>query len=442
MSVARFGMLRTAADGQRDPAAGSAPLAYGALGFALAFAALPVYVHVPALYVAEAGLSLASVGLTVLVVRLFDGFSDPLIGYACDRQRSRTRPIAWALPLLAVAFPLLLAPPEAGALVWLALTLLLVTLAWSVMTISYNAWAAEVSPVAGTRTRWVAAREAFSVVGIMVAAALPGLLADDERQGLMRLAWVFVPALLICGLVTLRRAPLPPTRGALADGGMPSMRATILSVPSDPRLRRLLLLFAANGIAAAIPATVVLFFIADVLQTEASSGVFLLAYFGAGATGMWGWVRLADRLGNLRTWLAAMLLAVASFGWAATLGAGDTAAFVMICLVSGLAFGADLALPPAVLGDLLQRRGAGQVSGRAAAAFGWWNLVNKLNLALAAGVALPLLDGLGYAPGARDDDALAALVMVYAGLPVVLKLIAAALLWRWRHELGEGVRRG
>lgn len=46
-------------------AAGLAPravLAYGALGLPLAFAALPLYVHVPRLYTEALGLPLAGVG--------------------------------------------------------------------------------------------------------------------------------------------------------------------------------------------------------------------------------------------------------------------------------------------------------------------------------------------------------------------------------------------
>jgi len=48
-----------------------------------------------------------------------------------------------------------------------------------------------------------------------------------------------------------------------------------------------------------------------------------------------------------------------------------------------------------------------------------------------------LLALLGYAPGGQDEAALRALAIVYAGVPVGLKLIAAVLLWRWRNELGE-----
>ena len=66
---------------------------------------------------------------------------------------------------------------------------------------------------------------------------------------------------------------------------------------------------------------------------------------------------------------------------------------------------------------------------REGAYFGWWNLASKLNLALAAGLALPLLQALGYSPGAASEAGLQALTLAYAGLPCMLKLLAAATLY-------------
>ena len=54
-----------------------AGLAYGLLGLPLAFAALPVYVHVPRLYAETAGLPLALLGAILLGARLLDAGIDP-----------------------------------------------------------------------------------------------------------------------------------------------------------------------------------------------------------------------------------------------------------------------------------------------------------------------------------------------------------------------------
>jgi Na+/melibiose symporter-like transporter len=239
---------------------------------------------------------------------------------------------------------------------------------------------------------------------------------------------VLPPLLLVAALVTLSRADGAPAQRRPQDQpqSQPWWHAARRAL-ADADFRRLLLVFVANGIAAALPATLFLFFVADVLQAESSSGALLALYFVAGAASLPLWVRVAARHGRVRAWLAAMALAIASFAGASTLGAGDVTAFAVICLASGLALGADLALPAAIAADLGERQR------QAGACFGIWNFVAKLNLALAAGLALPLLALLGYGPG--TGGGLPALTFVYALLPLGFKVLAGLLLWRWRHSL-------
>jgi Na+/melibiose symporter-like transporter len=139
------------------------------------------------------------------------------------------------------------------------------------------------------------------------------------------------------------------------------------------------------------------------------------------------WIRLVGRLGLARSWGLGMALAVVAFVWAAALGAGDVAAYTAVCIASGVALGADLALPGALLAGVIQRAGhGGRLEG---AYFGWWNFATKLNLALAAGLALPLLAAFGYQPGSQSPEALRALTIAYCLLPCALKLAAGGLLY-------------
>ena len=406
-------------------------LAYGAFGLPLAFAALPIYVHVPRLYVEGFGLSLAVVGAVLLGVRILDAVTDPLIGWASDRLANRKLAIALSLPMLAAGMFGLLSPPTGVGALWMATMIFVVTFGFSVATINYGAWGAEAARTVNGRTRLVASREGFALLGVVLAASLPIALApEDEVAGLGRLAWVFLPLLCVGAWVTLAATPRLPARQHSPQAAVPALWAALTHRP----FLLLLAVFCANGIAAAIPASTVLFFVADVLQASALSGLFLVLYFVAGAASLPLWVRLSRRIGKIRAWFLSMLLAVVSFVWAYTLGAGDTFAFAVICLASGAAFGADLALPPAMLADLLARD-TSPTDARAGAWFGWWNFVSKANLALAAGLALPLLGVLGYVSGGTDPEALRALSAVYALVPVILKLLAAALLWSLRHTL-------
>jgi GPH family glycoside/pentoside/hexuronide:cation symporter len=397
-------------------------LAYGLLGLPLAFAALPIYVHVPRFYADAAGMELALLGAILLGARLLDAGIDPWLGWLADRV-SRPRMVAMALLPFALGFVALLNPPAAQAGPWLLGSLALTYLGFSAASVAYQAWGADLGADSGERTRLTAAREGFGLLGVVLAAALPAVLAVSLNDGTARLAWILPPLLLIAASATFGHAgsgrPLPASQLPL--------RTSLRRVLADTAFRRLLAVFVANGIAAALPATLFLFFVADVLQAERSSGPLLALYFVAGAASLPLWVRLAARFGRVRAWLGAMALAIVAFASASLLGSGDLWAFALICLASGLALGADLALPAAIAADLGERQG------QAGACFGVWNFVAKLNLALAAGLALPLLAFLGYTPGGAQG--LSALVFAYALLPLAFKLLAGALLWRWRHSL-------
>jgi Na+/melibiose symporter-like transporter len=403
-------------------------LRYGALGFPLAFVALPLYVILPNHYASEFGIPLATLGALLLGARLLDAAVDPFIGRWVDGWfgRGLVRVLAFAAAaalLLALGFRGLFFPPEAvravpaSLLLWCAVLLAMTYFSYSVVTVLHQAWGARLGGDEAQRARIVSWREGLSLLGVLVASVLPAV------AGLSVATLVFSAALLV-GVWALWHAPRPhATPGAMA----PALGA-LWQPLATPAFRRLLLIYLVNGVASAVPATLVLFFIRDRLQAAAWEPLFLASYFAAGALSMPLWLRLVGRLGLARAWLLGMALAVATFAWAALLGAGDVVAYTAVCVASGVALGADLTLPGALLAGTIQRAGHDQkLEG---AYFGWWNFATKLNLALAAGIALPLLAFFGYAPGARDAQALQALSIAYCLLPCALKLVSAALLWR------------
>ena len=60
-------------------------LAYTLPAFVVALPTIPVYIHLPALYGVQMGLGLAVTGFVLLLARLFDALTDPLICALSDR---------------------------------------------------------------------------------------------------------------------------------------------------------------------------------------------------------------------------------------------------------------------------------------------------------------------------------------------------------------------
>lgn len=404
-------------------------LSYGLLGLPLAFVALPLYVVLPNHYAREFGAPLAALGAVLLAARLVDAVLDPIIGRWCDRLAARSPGAVlgvsgFAAVLLALGLWALFFPPAAvrdgGTLLlgWAGLVMALSYTVFSVMSVAHQAWGARLGGNEAQRSRVVAWREALGLCGVLTAAVLPGTLGLGAMVGsfamLLALGWW-------AWTRSLRPAPSTDAAQDAASQGPSPLR--------QPAFVRLLAVFIINGTASAVPATLVLFFVQDRLQAPTSiEPAFLGTYFLCAALSMPLWVRAVARFGLARSWLLGMGLSVAVFVWAATLGTGDIWPFIVVCALSGMALGADLTVPGALLAGLIGD--LGERGRREGAYFGWWNFAAKLNLALAAGLALPVLAWLGYEPGSRDPQALMTLTAAYCLLPCVLKLIAGgALHW-------------
>ena len=394
----------------------SALAAYGALGLPLAMAMLPIYVLVPNFYAADLGLGLALTGSVLFLARLLDTVQDPWLGRLIDRRSPRgwTRLLASSALLLSLAMAALLVPPALDSLalaVWLGASLALAYTLHSLVNITYLAWGARLSDQLDVRTRVAAWREGAGLFGVVLASVLPSALAT--RYGMAAALSVFAAtfAVLLCAAMVMLLCAAPqPRRSARRVSA--SWRQPL----RNGAFRRLAGIFFINAVAVAIPATLALFFIADRLQLAQLTGLFLALYFLSGAAGLPLWTRLADRLGKRRSWRIGMLSACAAFVWALLLDPGSAWAYAAVCVLSGLALGADLALPPALLADVIPAAERDATAGY----FGLWSLLAKLALAI-AGLALPLLALTGYQPGTPAGWNLA---LIYAGL----KLLAARLL--------------
>lgn len=146
--------------------------AYGLLGAPLAAAALPIYIYIPKLYAEHYGVSLTLLGVVLFAARLVDALADPLIGAAGDRARGRRLIVLLGLLPLAAGLPALV-QPLAGIdpLLWLVGALLLVYAGYSIATINYAAWGAELSTTPALGTRLVASREGWALVGVVAASS-------------------------------------------------------------------------------------------------------------------------------------------------------------------------------------------------------------------------------------------------------------------------------
>jgi GPH family glycoside/pentoside/hexuronide:cation symporter len=394
--------------------------AYSLFAALLSAAGLPIYIHAPKFYLDEYGVSLAALGAVLFGLRLLDVVQDPLLGRLSERTRgSRSLAVSIGCGVMALAMLALFAmPPLFSPLIWFAMSLTLVFSAFSFLTISFYAQGVVKAGQLGGNghlrlARW---RESGALTGVCIAAVAPvalGAAMDEPFAGFA----VGFTILAVAAAWVMRDEW--STAGVLASTGFGAVLA-------DPLARRLLLIALVNAAPVAVSSSLFLFFVESRLDAPGFEGPLLLIFFLSAAVAAPFWGALAERFGEKRVLILAMVLAIVAFALTLTLGPGDWALFAVICVASGATLGADLTLLPAIFAHRMA-----SISPSASEGFGLWSFVSKLTLALAAVSLLPLLEAIGFQSGAgvvNSHEALTLLTLLYAAVPCVLKVIAILLL--------------
>ena len=397
---------------------------YGWLGFTLAMLGIPLYVYLPTYYAQQSALSFTAVGAALLLARSLDVITDPLIGWWSDRihsKVSRSLQIALSSLVLAVGVYNLWLPnldnlSTAELFIWSFITYL----AWTWMSIPYLALAAEISTQAHAKTQLSGAREGFAIVGVVTVLLLPILSGlNSQSVEFYKLLFIVFAITLVSAVLALIKLPtldIQPTNSIAPWKLLQTLKQ------KHPHTFSIMPSYFLNNFANALPATLFLVFVSDYLQLEEQTGLFLMTYFLAGLVALPFWIKLSKHIGKYKAWKLSMLLASISFIGVFFLSTGDSTGFLIISILTGLSLGVDVAMPASIQSDLTQEVAKHEMQATGLL-FGLWGMLTKLALALAVGVAFPILDW-----SASLNQQSTALLWLYAGLPIILKLFAWGLL--------------
>lgn len=414
-------------------------LLYAAPAFALAAVGIPVYVHLPKFYTDVVGVEVGSLAAILVAARLFDAVSDPLMGSLSDRTRSRfgrRRPyiVGAALPL-ALTIYAVFNPPDLGvrgATLWAGAGVFALFLFWTAVTVPYEALGLELSDDYDERTALLGTRDGFLIGGTLVAASAPfaleaifgfGTDATGERQKFFWMsagyALLFV---VLCGACALLVAERPSgARGPRAPAG--SYRTFFEALANRP-FRILLISYTVSAFGSNLPATLILYYVEYVLGSKLGN-LFLLEYFLIGILFLPAWIGLSARYGKKRAWIASMFLNTGAFSLVYFLGRGDELAYGVLVALSGIGFGATLALPSSMQADVVDYDELRSGERREGQFIGLWALSRKLAAIVGVGAALWALEASGYRPNVEQTDTVRdALRLLYAAVPSLCNLLA------------------
>ena len=416
------------------PLSRSTLLAFASPAFVIALPTIPVYLYLPTMYGVDMGLGLAATGALLLLARLFDTVTDPLIGYVSDRwpvHGLRRKP--WILigaGLAGFGLIMLLDPPPGADGFYLLTWSMTLYAGWTMVAVPYMAWGAELHQDYNERTRITGWRESLALLGVVGAGGLAAYVTETASAAAAPsfVAWAAVGLGLIFIPVLLFLVP----EDASYSKPNPQRLRQLNSLFGNRLFLRLLSAWFINGLANGIPAALFFLYLEHGLGvTEDLRPRFILIYFVAAIAAIPLWLRLSRSIGKHRSWCWAMILACAAFAVVPALPTGAEIAFMLICILTGAALGADLALPPAIQADVADYDRWRFSADRTGIQFALWGMATKLALATAVGLALPGVTWMGFDPELPTEVGRSALIVIYAGLPVVIKAVAIMVIWRF-----------
>jgi len=411
---------------------------FGLPEFAVYLGVIPMSLYLPFFYSRDLGLSITDIGLLLMVARITDVITDPLIGALSDRTKSRLgRRKSWMVagtPLMMVAAYQLFSPSGEVSNLYLLAWSMLLWFGWTMINIPYYAWGAELSDDFDERTRITGWRQAFGFAG-----NISVLLVPVTASQLFGYGGQASEALVIIGGMVLVLLPLLigltvwklPERDTAPPQHQPILRNLRIML-ANGSFMVLFFGFTLMSLGTTMIGTLFMLFTTFAMDLERHAQPILLAYFAVNMVGLPFWVWLSHRVGKREAWIAGTLVMALVTPMYLLLSPGQILPFVLITAVIGFAGGNFIALSMSMKADVIEiaaRRSRDSIAGSYMAI---WSLGSKTTQALAVGISLPLLGVFGFDPRAENGpDEINALRFAIALLPSTLYLAAIATIYRY-----------
>jgi len=412
-------------------------LAYAAPAFALAIVGIPVYVYIPKFYTDVVGVNIAMLGYLILAVRLFDAVTDPAIGFLSDKTQTRfgrRRPyIAVGAIFLSLSMYFLFNPPQASPYfetIWFGVTIFCLFLFWTMIVVPYESLGPEITFDYDERTTLLGMRDGALIAGTLAAASSPAAVAwafglsptdEGERAKFFWIAVLYAPLLVaFCWWCVLSIRERPQLFRGEKQGLLQGLR----EVSQNRPFIILLVSYIVAAFGSNLPATLILYYVEYVLQSK-QADLFLLIYFVTGVLFLPAWIYMARKLEKKVTWLTAMVLNTGAFLGVFFLGPGDAHIYGVLVFLSGIGFGATLAIPSAMQADVIDYDELISGQRREGQYIGIWSITKKLAAALGVGLALSILGAVGYTPNVEQSEQVQlTLRILYALVPSLCNIAA------------------
>jgi GPH family glycoside/pentoside/hexuronide:cation symporter len=306
---------------------------------------------------------------------------------------------------------------------------------WTILTVPYESLGPELSNDYHERTTIFGLRDGLLILGTCVAAVSPALSSGcltalgftaTERLTFMVIALIYGPLVLMASFICVWRVR---EKSRFNPKKTERFFSGYTAVIKNRPFVILLGAYTLSSFGSNLPATLILYYVQYVLQADHAEA-FLAVYFLVGIACLPLWIVLSRKTGKKAAWILSMLINTGAFSGVFFLGPGDVMAYGILVAVSGVGFGAGLALPSSIQADVIDYDELITGRRREGRYIGLWSISKKLAAALGVGLGLWFLGKVGYVPNtAQNNDVVDMLRILYALIPCACNALSIGIIF-------------
>ncbi len=381
----------------------------------LAAAQIAVYIAVPAIYSKIAAVGIGITGLVIMISRVIDMITDPILGTYLDRMVEKIGWKFWLLigfPLISIGIFILFNPLDGLEIISLLLGIIFVTLGWTFFSIPWWGIGIAISNSnSNDRFKVVSFRELLTIPGVILGLFLIHF-SNISGEIFLIISILFLSPLFI------KEIPIPNISNVKA----PSYFLNIKNLfKNNSNFKYLCLSYFFIGLSNGVTSILFILFVEFIIGGSPQN--FLSIYFISAFMGLPFVYMLASKYNKKRIWTSFIVLACICFLPVVFLSNNSTSLFMVICIISGFCLSADLIIPSSIQADIIYKEQQQNKNVLVGKIYSVWSFIQKLSLALSAGVCLPLLGYFGFNPSEVNTQLLP-LSFAYGIIPIILRIPA------------------
>lgn len=394
----------------------------------------------------------AVIGTIFGLARVWDAFSDPVLGYLSDRTTSalgrRRVWMLWSIVPAGCFYIMLYAGPldasPGFSALWMGIAIFGFYTSMTAISVPHLALGAETTKDSHGRNQLYGTRHFMIGVGSILALLTLGWITSLDQTDTLALrrhsltlaiAASLVAVALVVTTVFRFRETTTATVSSPLPKGVYNASANILR---NPQARLLLTVRFIEAIGAGALSAAALYVAQYVIGKIEIASLAIIAYMLSSTFSIPVWIRIAKLTGKVRLWIFAMIGSAISYGCLFSLvfieqQVMQIGVLLVLCLCSGAMSGCVNTIGPSVLSDVIDQDELESGTRKEGAFFALYNLADKSAHGVTIMIAGLVLSAVGFMPNAEQTFATKLAMCGLLGLlPLICYSIGATMFTRFK----------